>query len=86
MSALDAAEAALDKLTSEDGLIVDNRAAAEAVLAAAAYDSKLERADRYHEALEEIVKDLGRPGDPAWVCAMDALGLDVEAAIKAWQD
>jgi hypothetical protein len=42
--------------------------------------------DRYREALQEIASDIARPGEPAWQRAMEALGLDVEAAIRAWHD
>lgn len=42
--------------------------------------------DRYREALREITSDLGHPGDPAWRCAMEALGLDADAAERAWHD
>jgi hypothetical protein len=43
-------------------------------------------ADRYREALEEIASELGTPGDPAWREAMGALGLDADAAERAWHE
>jgi hypothetical protein len=42
--------------------------------------------DRYREALQEIASDLGTPGRPEWREAMEALGLDADAAERAWQD
>jgi hypothetical protein len=44
----------------------------------------VEERDRYREALQEIASDLGKVGDPAWREAMEALGLDADAAERAW--
>jgi hypothetical protein len=52
---------------------------------ARAEDAEAE-AGRLREALQDIADDLGNPGDPAWRRAMEVLGLDADAAERAWHD